>query len=108
MHYNIEILNDMKISSVKELYKLRLILEGHSIMKKTNMKINYAELARTWNVDQRPEKKYFLAEPGHEKQSLKKKTRDSKISYLHETMVYLLSKENYEKTHQFFAYKRVL
>lgn len=62
-------------------------------MAKINMKINYVELARTWNVDYRTAKKYFLAEPGNEKQ-----TRNSKISHLHETMVYLLSKENYEQT----------
>lgn len=108
MHYNIEVLNDMDITSVKELYKLRMILEGHSIMTKIPMKINYAELGRTWNVDQRTAKKYFLTEPNQEKSKEKKQTRNSKISHLHNTMVYLLSKENYEQTRQFFAYKRVL
>lgn len=108
MHYNIEILNDMEITSVKELYKLRMILEGHSIMTKEKLKVNYAELGRTWNVDQRTAKKYFLAESGPEKQKIKKQTRTSKISHLHDTMIHLLSKENYNQTRQFFAYKRVL
>lgn len=44
--YNIEFLNDMEITSIKELHKLRLTPEGYSIITKTNMRINYIEFSQ--------------------------------------------------------------
>lgn len=87
------IITDLKISSVKDLYKLKPFMED------STLKINKSQIARELEIDRRTVSKYI---DGFQKS----KTRDSTnclTSYL-EIMKDLLSNNN----QQIFYYKRVL
>lgn len=88
---NININTEIEINSVKDLNKLKIIVEVNNLEKP-----NFSELARQLGVDRRTAKKYY--EGNIEKE---RKNKKSKIDDYHDIISSLLSAEN----KQIFYYK---
>lgn len=93
MILNNQIITDIKIDSVKDLYKLKPFLEEGTL------KINKSQIARELEVDRRTVDKYL-------KGYSKPKTRncDDCITPFYDTIAQLLS----DSSHQIFYYRKVL
>jgi len=93
MHVQLDITTEIEIRSVKDLAKLKLLMES------LNMKINKSKLARELNVDRRTVDKYLNGYV-----ATKHRKRESKIDEYYNVISLLLS----EESKQIFYYKRVL
>ena len=87
------LITDLEIKTVNDLYKLKPLMEG------TSLKINKSQIARELNVDRRTVSKYIN---GFKKSKTRK--RENSLSPFREVVKELLSPDN----PQIFYYKRVL
>ena len=93
MIINKEVITDIKIESVNDLYKLKSLIEG------TSMRINKSQIARELGIDRRTVGKYIN---GFQKSKTRKENNCLKTHY--KTIEDLLDKNS----QQIFYYKRVL
>jgi hypothetical protein len=54
MNFKINITTEIKIKTVKELHKLKVLVEANNLDKP-----NFSELARQFGIDRRTAKKYY-------------------------------------------------
>jgi transposase len=88
-----QLVTDFEIKTVKDLYKLKPLMEG------TSLKINKSEIARELNVDRRTVSKYIN---GFKKSKTRQRT--NALSSYHKIIHELLSPDN----PQVFYYKHIL
>ena len=91
MNFKINIMTEIKIKTVKELHKLKVLVEANNLDKP-----NFSELARQFGIDRRTAKKYYEGNI-----NTTRKSKNSKIDQYYEIIKSLLSQES----KQMFSYK---
>lgn len=91
MNFKINIMTEIKIKTVKELHKLKVLVEANNLDKP-----NFSELARQFGIDRRTAKKYYEGNI-----NTTRKSKKSKIDQYYEIIKSLLSQES----KQMFSYK---
>ncbi|MGL5715533.1 MAG: IS21 family transposase [Paraclostridium sp.] len=91
MNFKINIMTEIKLKTVKELHKLRVLMEANNLEKP-----NFSELARKYGVDRRTVKKYYEGNI-----NTTRKPKKSKIDQHYDKIKSLLSAES----PQVFKYK---
>ncbi|MFY9275883.1 MAG: IS21 family transposase, partial [Clostridium sp.] len=91
MNFKINITTEIKIKTVKELHKLKVLVEANNLDKP-----NFSELARQFGIDRRTAKKYYEGNI-----NTTRKSKKSKIDQYYEIIKSLLSQES----KQMFSYK---
>lgn len=91
MNFKLNIMTEIKIKTVKELHKLKVLMEANNLDKP-----NFSELARQFGIDRRTAKKYYEGNI-----NITRKAKKSKIDLYYDTIKSLLSTES----KQIFSYK---
>ena len=91
MNFKINITTEIKIKTVKELHKLKVLVEANNLDKP-----NFSELARQFGIDRRTAKKYYEGNI-----NTTRKSKKSKIDQYYEIIKSLISQES----KQMFSYK---
>ena len=81
MNFKINIMTEIKIKTVKELHKLKVLVEANNLDKP-----NFSELARQFGIDRRTAKKYYEGNI-----NTTRKSKKSKIDQYYEIIKSLLS-----------------